>query len=209
MIKIGVIDDIRKLGEELKSKIELNPSFKVEFIKPNGKELLKELEKNQAIDLLFMDIEMPIMDGIATTKEVVRCYPNIKVIICSIYEDDHAIKNAIEAGAVGYLLKEESPQMIHLAIEEVIRGGAGLNAKIAMKTIGLLTRKNDCDSVVEEFGLTPREMEVLNNLGRGMSYDQIASEMYVSSGTVRKHVENLYRKLGVNNKIDAIQKLKF
>lgn len=209
MIKIGVIDDIRKLGEELKSKIELNPSFKVEFIKPNGKELLKELEKNQAIDLLFMDIEMPIMDGIATTKEVVRCYPNIKVIICSIYEDENAIKNAIEAGAVGYLLKEESPQMIHFAIEEVIRGGAGLNSKIAMKTIGLLTRKNDSDTVVKEFGLTPREMEVLNNLGRGMSYDQIASEMYVSSGTVRKHVENLYRKLGVNNKIDAIQKLKF
>lgn len=207
MIRIGIVEDICKLGEELRSKIELDPEFSVQFIKPNGKELLKELERNSKVDVLFMDIEMPVMDGISATKEVSRLYPLIHVLVCSIYEDEESIKKAIQAGAVGYLLKDESPATIHDAIRQVISGGATLNPKIAKKTLGFLAAKSDTNEETVDYGLTSREREVLEYMRTGLTYDQIASAMFLSTGTIRKHVENLYRKLGVNNKIAAIQKL--
>lgn len=207
MIKVAIVDDIKRIAETLKSKIELSPDFKVKFIKENGKSLLDELKKNHAIDVILMDIDMPIMNGIEATEYISKNYPNIKVIICSVYDDEDSILDSIIAGATGYLLKEEKPEVIHKSIYQAIEGGSPLNPAIARKTLKLIARGEAKKSSTIDYGLTKREKEILQLLANGLSYEQIAINLFVSKGTVRKHIENLYRKLQVNNKVDAINKL--
>lgn len=207
MIKVAIVDDIKRIAETLKSKIELSPDFKVKFIKENGKSLLDELKKNHAIDVILMDIDMPIMNGIEATEYISKNYPNIKVIICSVYDDEDSILDSIIAGATGYLLKEEKPEVIHKSIYQAIEGGSPLNPAIARKTLKLIARGEPKKSSTIDYGLTKREKEILQLLANGLSYEQIAINLFVSKGTVRKHIENLYRKLQVNNKVDAINKL--
>lgn len=207
MIKVAIVDDIKRIAETLKSKIELSPDFKVKFIKENGKSLLDELKKNHAIDVILMDIDMPIMNGIEATEYISKNYPNIKVIICSVYDDEDSILDSIIAGATGYLLKEEKPEVIHKSIYQAIEGGSPLNPSIARKTLKLIARGEAKKSSTIDYGLTKREKEILQLLANGLSYEQIAINLFVSKGTVRKHIENLYRKLQVNNKVDAINKL--
>lgn len=207
MIKVAIVDDIKRIAETLKSKIELSPDFKVKFIKENGKALLTELKKNHAIDVILMDIDMPSMNGIEATEFVVKNYPNIKVIICSVYDDDDSILDSIIAGATGYLLKEEKPEIIHKSIYQALEGGSPLNPSIARKTLKLIARGETKKTQAVDYGLTKREKEILQLLANGLSYEQIAINLFISKGTVRKHIENLYRKLQVNNKVDAINKL--
>ena len=207
MIKVGIVEDIKRLAEELKSKIELSDKFEVVFLKSNGSELLKTLRKGAEVDVLLMDIEMPVMSGIEATEKISKEFSQIKVIICSIYDDETSILDAILAGATGYLLKEEAPATIHNAIEQATRGGSPLNPMVARKTLRLLAQPQNEMNVVNDYSLTKRETEVLKLLAQGKSYDEIASILIISSGTIRKHIENLYRKLEVNNKIDAIRKL--
>lgn len=207
MIKVGIVEDIKRLGEELKSKIELSDQFEVVFLKSNGSELLKTLRKGVQVDVILMDIEMPVISGIEATEKITREFPEIKVIICSIYDDETSILDSILAGATGYLLKEEAPDTIHNAIEQATRGGSPLNPLVARKTLRLLSQPKNEKNVVDDYALTKREVEVLKLLAQGKSYDEIAFLLVISSGTIRKHIENLYRKLEVNNKIDAIRKL--
>lgn len=207
MIRVAIADDIKRIAESLQTKIELSPDFEIKFWANNGKELLKELAKNHAIDVIFMDIDMPIMNGIQATEEVAKLYPNIKIIMCSVYDDEDSILDSIIAGATGYLLKEERPEMIHKAIYQSIEGGSPLNPAIARKTLKFIARGEGVKVKKVDYGLTKREKEILQLLANGLSYEQIAIGLFVSKGTVRKHIENLYRKLQVNNKVDAINKL--
>lgn len=207
MIKIAIADDIKRIAETLKNKIELSPDFKVKFIKENGKALIDELNKNHAIDVILMDIDMPVMNGIEATEFISKRYPDIKIIICSVYDDEDSILDSIIAGATGYLLKEEKPEMIHKSIYQAMEGGSPLNPAIARKTLNFIAKGETKKNKTIDYGLTKREKEILQLLANGLSYEQIAINLFVSKGTVRKHIENLYRKLQVNNKIDAINKL--
>jgi DNA-binding NarL/FixJ family response regulator len=207
MIRIAIADDIKRIADALKSKIELSPDFKVKFSVPNGKEMIKQIEKNHAIDVILMDIDMPVMNGIDATEYISNHFPTIKVIICSVYDDEDSILDSIIAGATGYLLKEEKPEVIHSAIYQAMEGGSPLNPSIARKTLKLISRTESRKKPTIDYGLTPRQKEILQLLANGLSYEQIAINLFVSKGTVRKHIENLYRKLQVNNKVDAINKL--
>ena len=106
-----------------------------------------------------------------------------------------------------YLLKEEKPEVIHSAIYQAMEGGSPLNPSIARKTLKLISRVESRKKPTVDYGLTARQKEILQLLANGLSYEQIAINLFVSKGTVRKHIENLYRKLQVNNKVDAINKL--
>lgn len=207
MIRVGIVEDNPKLGQELKSKIELSPDFSVEFIAKNGKEAVDALQSELIVDLLLMDIEMPVLNGIEATKRITDQYPDFPIIMCSIYDDEESIMDSIFAGATGYLLKDEAPWDIHQAINQALAGGSPLNPIIAKKTLRLLNNQKRESSLQEQYGLTPREIETLELLGTGKSYSQIADALFLSTGTIRKHIENLYRKLDVNNKVDAIRKL--
>lgn len=206
MIRIAIAEDISRIAQTLKEKIELSQDMQVQFIAPNGKEMLHELMKNHNIDVILMDINMPEMDGIEATKQVTQRWPNIKVVMSTVFDDEENIFNAIVAGASGYLMKDERPEKVHRAVFEVLEGGASMSPAIAKKALSLLKFGIRPQAETEEFNLTKRETEILEHLAKGLSYDQIADNLFISSGTVRKHIENIYRKLQVNNKMEAVQK---
>ena len=157
-----------------------------------------------------MDIEMPVLNGIETTEIVKQKYPHIKIIMLTVFDNDENIFNAIKAGADGYLLKEINAKDLHDGIIETLNGGAAMNPSIALKTLKLLrnpiTIQNKEDK--EDIQLTAREIDVLEQLSKGLNYNKIAENLILSSGTVRKHIENIYRKLQVHNKLEAVQKAK-
>jgi DNA-binding NarL/FixJ family response regulator len=206
MISIGIAEDNRRICEMLRNKIEVHKDFKVAMVAENGSELLKQLHKNHHVDVIIMDVNMPVMDGIEATRQVSQRWPGIKVIICSVLDDEENIFEAILAGACGYLVKDENSEAIRAAIMEATEGGAPMSPAIARKALALIRNNKPRNPSTEDFGLTKREVEILEHLSKGLSYDQIADNLFISSGTVRKHIENIYRKLQVTNKVEAVQK---
>jgi len=209
-IKIAIVDDNTFLIHAIKEKLSFFEELKFKFSATNGSELLQQLEDNFHIDLILMDIEMPVLNGIKSTQIIKQKYPHIKIVMLTAFDNDEHIFNAIQAGADGYLLKETNPQELYKGILETLNGGAAMNPSIALKTLKLLRNpthiQNQKDQ--EEISLSKREVEVLENLSKGHSYTVIAEYLVLSPSTVRKHIENIYKKLQVHSKIEAVQKAK-
>jgi len=207
MIKIALAEDIPSLARAMANKLSLSEDMKLKFTASNGENLIDCLEENHAIDIILMDIKMPEMDGIEATKIIHQRWPQIKIIMCTVFDDDENIFNAILAGASGYLLKDEPPAHLFRAIFETIEGGAPMSPVIAKKSLQLLrlnAQYHPSNFEGEDFNLTKREVEILEQLAKGHTYNLIAEHLFISAGTVRKHIENIYRKLQVKNKIEAI-----
>jgi len=209
-LKIAIVDDNSFLINAVREKLSFFEDIIVKHTSFNGSELLVKLEDNHNVDLILMDIEMPVLNGIETTQVVKQKYPQIKIIMLTAFDNDEHIFNAIKAGADGYLLKEINPKDLYNGIQETLNGGAAMNPSIALKTLKLLRNpisiQNKSDQ--EEISLSPREVEVLEQLSKGLSYTAIASNLFLSPSTVRKHIENIYKKLQVHSKIEAVQKAK-
>ncbi len=209
-IKIVIVDDNTFLINAVKEKLSFFDDLVFKFSAVNGSDLLNQLEDNHNLDLILMDIEMPVLNGIESTEIVKQKYPHIKIIMLTVFDNDENIFNAIKAGADGYLLKEINPKDLHDGIVETLNGGAAMNPSIALKTLKLLrnpiTIENKRDQ--EDIQLTAREIDVLEQLSKGLNYIKIAENLILSTGTVRKHIENIYRKLQVHNKLEAVQKAK-
>ncbi len=213
-INIAIAEDNVNIAKAMEEKLKrFSEDIELKFKAKNGTDLLHKLKlkKNSDIDVILMDIEMPGMDGIAATSEVKKIFPEIKVIMLTVFDDEDKIFMAIRNGAIGYLLKEEPPESIINGIKTVLRGGASMSPMIAAKTFELLSRseirKDDAGKKeIEKFVLTKREVEILEHLKSGKEYKTIAEELFISPLTVRKHIENIYLKLQVHNKIQAVQK---
>ncbi|MFK7782031.1 response regulator [Psychroserpens sp.] len=209
-IKIAIVDDNTFLINTVKEKLSFFEEFNIKFSAMNGSDLLSQIEDNHNLDLILMDIEMPVLNGIEATEIVKQKYPHIKIIMLTVFDNDENIFNAIKAGADGYLLKEINAKDLHDGIIDTLNGGAAMNPSIALKTLKLLRNpmciENEKDK--EIIKLTKRETEVLEHLSKGLNYVQIADNLILSTGTVRKHIENIYRKLQVHNKLEAVQKAK-
>lgn len=210
MIKIAIVDDNTFLIKTVQEKLSFFEDFSLKFTAFDGVDCVGKLEKNHNIDLILMDIEMPKMNGIETVNIVKQKYPQIKIIMLTVFDNDENIFKSIKAGADGYLLKEVNPKDLHQGIVETMNGGATMTPSIAMKTLKLFRNPNAFVNVsdTEEYNLTAREIEVLEQLGKGLKYNAIAENLFLSAGTIRKHVENIYAKLHVHNKLEAIQKAK-
>ena len=209
-VKIAIADDNTFLINAVKEKLSFFDDLDYKYAALNGSELLGKLEENHNLDLILMDIEMPILNGIETTEIVKQKYPHIKIIMLTVFDNDENIFNAIKAGADGYLLKEIKPGDLHDGIIDTLNGGAAMNPSIALKTLKLLRNPIDIENQQEkeDIKLTDREIQVLEQLSKGLSYNLIADNLILSTGTVRKHIENIYRKLQVHNKLEAVQKAK-
>jgi DNA-binding NarL/FixJ family response regulator len=158
-----------------------------------------------------MDIEMPKMDGIEATRQIKNLYPQIKIIMLTVFDDDENIFNSIRAGADGYLLKEIRPDDLHKAILETMEGGASMTPSIALKALKLLRDPEliqNMNQEKEDYKLSAREIEILDQISTGLKYNKIAENLFLSVNTVRKHVVNIYEKLQVHNKLEAVQKAK-
>lgn len=208
IIKVAVVDDNVFLQKAIVEKLSFFKNISVKFSVLNGQELLDKLEQNPNIDLILMDIEMPVMNGIEATEKVNQKFPHIKIIMLTVFDNDENIFKAIKAGADGYFLKEVNPEGLYQGIIETLSGGAAMTPSIALKALKLLRNPIEVtdEEQKEEIKLSSREIEVLEQLSKGLNYICIANNLIISPSTVRKHIENIYAKLQVHNKIEAVQK---
>lgn len=204
MIKIAIAEDNNFLAQAIEEKLSYFDDLKYKFRGINGAELIQKLEEDHNIDVILMDIQMPEMDGIEATEIVKKKYPHIKIIMLTVFDDEDNIFKSIQAGADGYMLKDENAGAIHEGILEILDGGAPMSSSIALKALKLLRNPIQQKEPTNNYELTSREVEVLEHLSKGLNYNEIAENLNISSGTVRKHVENTYRKLQVHNKMEAV-----
>lgn len=148
------------------------------------------------IDVILMDIQMPKMNGVLTTKEITRLFPQIKVIMLTVLDSEQTIYEAVQAGAIGYLVKESSPQELYDSIHQTLAGGASMSPTIMAKAMRIIQNPDALSDDRPDFGLSNRELDVLKQLSTGLNYNQIASNLIISPNTVRRHIENVYKKLG-------------
>ena len=209
-IRIVIIDDNSFLIKAIEEKLSFFDDLLVKYTANNGENLLKKLDADKHVDVLLMDIDMPKMNGIEATRQVKIKYPQLKIIMLTVFDNDENIFNAIKAGADGYLLKEVNPSDLYNGIIETLNGGAAMNPSIALKTLKLLRNPVDFSSneKKEDINLTTREIDVLEQLAKGLSYTVISENLFISPSTVRKHIENIYKKLQVHNKLEAVEKAK-
>ena len=209
-IKTVIVDDNTFLIKAIQEKLSFFDDIQIKFSALDGSDLLTKISNNHNIDVILMDIDMPILNGIEATEIIKNKYPHIKVIMLTVFDNDENIFNAIKAGADGYLLKEVEPKTLYEGIIDTLNGGAAMNPSIALKTLKLLRNPIDLDNKKEEeiIKLTTREVDVLEQLSKGLNYINIAENLFLSPATVRKHIENIYTKLQVHNKLEAVQKAK-
>ena len=156
-------------------------------------------------DVVLMDIQMPGMSGIEGVKLIKEKFPEVKILMETIFEDNDNIFNSICNGAEGYILKNTPPAMILEAIREIHEGGAPMTPSIASKVLKMF-KKSSSGQSKESFDLTDREYEVLRHLVDGMSYKMIAETCFISIDTVSGHIKNIYKKLQVHSKSEAVAK---
>lgn len=211
MVSISIVDDNAMLRNNLVQRLSGYPDLKLVSTASNGKQFLDILERESAPfhpQVVLMDVEMDIMDGITATNLVKEKYPAIHVLILSVFDDDDRVFNAIKAGASGYLLKEESSAVIHSAIMGALEGKAYMSPVIARKTLEFIRSGFVPEAkkpVKIDSNLSKRELEILEKLTYGDTYQQIASDLFLSEFTVQTHIRNIYSKLHVKNKISAVR----
>ncbi len=209
MIKVVIVDDIKTIQETLMLKIQSNPDFEIIGVYSSGKEILHAIQKDLKPNIILMDIDMPEMNGIEATEKIMGINPNIKILMCTVHADETSIFKAVCAGAKGYLLKDESIEKISRYIFETIEGGSAMSPGIALKALNLIKSSNVTEIREHpEYNLTSREIEIIKQIAAGLSYEQVADNCGISYGTVRKHIENIYRKLNAHSKVEAINKAK-
>ena len=209
MIRITVYDDNKSRRDSLQALLQFNEGYEFAGSFENCSAIADDVEATNP-DLILMDIEMPKMNGIEATEIIKNKYPQIKIIMLTVFDNDENIFKSIKAGADGYLLKEVNPKDLYQGILDTMNGGATMTPSIALKTLKLFREPIVFEEMPnkEEYNLTIREIEVLEQLSKGLKYNAIADNLFLSAGTVRKHVENIYTKLQVHNKLEAIQKAK-
>ena len=208
-LRIAIAEDNHFLAKAIREKLSFFEDIVVKFVAKNGAELIGKLAEDQRVDVILMDIQMPEMDGIKATEIIKNQHPQSKIIMLTVYDDDEYIFKSIKAGANGYLLKEIEAQKLYNSILEAINDGAPMTPSIALKTLNLLrnpTFESTQEEDLEEIKLSKRETEILIQLSKGLNYNAIAENLIISPSTVRKHIENIYKKLQVHNKMEAVLK---
>lgn len=205
-IHVAIFEDNVSLLESLKFLISATDGFVVCGSFTNTEQLLEKIE-NTLADVILMDIELPGINGIEATALIKQKFPDIQILIQTVFEDDEKVFSALCAGASGYLLKNTSPAKVLEAIKEVYEGGAPMSPSIAKKVIESFHPNKPETTLQREFSkLTEKENEVLHYLVKGLSYKLIADKMGLSHGTIHSHLKNIYKKLHVNSMTEAIIK---
>jgi DNA-binding NarL/FixJ family response regulator len=210
-LRIAIVDDNQALAHALRQELLAFPDVQEINIADSGLDFVKSLSNQKIPDVVIMDISMRLPDeGIQATRLLHEQHPEIKVVMFTVSEDDGRVFDAFKAGAVGYLLKNEKPSFIYKTIVDVAAGGALMSPGIALKAIRFLTaepiQKNK--EVANSYHLTERELEVLRLVAKGNTYHMVAEQLFIGDETVKKHLSNIFKKLQVKNKVEAINKMK-
>ena len=205
MLNIAIIEDNPQYRTTLSIILQLNEKLRLIHRLDNCDEMIVSFEGARP-DVVMMDINLPGMNGIQAVWEIRKHFPQMKVIMLTVFEDDENIFKAIKAGANGYLLKKDSPQKILDAIEAVVNGEFPMNGMIAAKILDCFQQMQKRNSDFEEFNLTSREREILSLLIKGYSYKELAAALFISVETLNSHVKNIYRKLDIHSRSELAAK---
>ncbi|HVU57564.1 MAG TPA: response regulator transcription factor [Puia sp.] len=204
MIKVAIVEDNNTLRNSLESLFNRTEGMRCVASLNNLLNVVGEIGSAMP-DIVLMDIGLPNISGIEGVRTVKSNFPRIQVMMFTVFDDDEKIFDAIRAGASGYLLKKTAPEEIIQAIRDLYQGGAPMTASIARRVIQSFQAAPS--TVVEDYQLTVRENEILYSLVDGLSYKKIADKHCVSISTIRTHICNIYHKLHVNSKAEAVAKV--
>lgn len=206
MVHIAIVDDKQPNRVSLSEKITYANDVVVDFMAANGEDFLDQMKLAKIKpNVVLMDIDMPVMNGIKAVNTATELYPNTQFIMLTVFDDDEKIFDAIKAGAIGYLLKDESIDKIVTSIKEVIEfGGSPMSPRIARKALQLLMQGKVEEKKNEDTILSEREKEILKGLVQGLDYKGVADKLFISPHTVRTHITNIYKKLHVSSKTQAV-----
>ncbi len=213
MIRVAVVDDKSNNRKVITDKLSVNSFLSVIFQAVNGEDFLtkmKDLAEEDLPHIVLMDLEMPEIDGVSAIGTASSLYPEVKFVVVTIFDDDDKIFRAIRAGACGYLLKEESGEVLSDMLLNLWESGAGpISPSIAYKILQMVqqpaTVKTEKEHQVNIFQLSEREKEILQLLSKGMEYKEIGAAIFISPNTVKKHCISIYQKLHVNSKVQALR----
>jgi DNA-binding NarL/FixJ family response regulator len=204
-IRILLYEDNRDLREGMTFLLRSTPQFEFLGAFPDPRNLEMQISGLKP-DVVLMDIDMPGRTGIEATPIVKAIHPAAQVIILTVFEEEDKIFSAIRGGASGYLLKRTPPTEIVAAIHDAHRGGSPMTSSIARKVLQYFQKQPIAAPATPDYKLSPRELEILKSLVKGYSYKLIADEHFISMDTVRSHIRNIYEKLQVNSKTEAVLK---
>ncbi|MEX0844784.1 MAG: response regulator transcription factor [Balneolaceae bacterium] len=204
MAVIGIVEDNKKIRDLIQRYLDMQKELECPVAVDSVEEMLEHLEKHQRPNVILMDIQLPGMSGIKGMEIIKSKYPEIEIIMLTVYHDSHKIFDSLKAGASGYLLKHTSLPEIKESIENLLKGGAPMSPQIARKVISHFNE--EAPKKNENSMLTNREQDIVNGLVDGLSYKMIADRFDISIDTVRAHIRNIYKKLHVNSKAEVIAK---
>ena len=195
-VRLIIADDHPVVREGLRAVLDSEPGVEVVAEAANGREVL-ELITSQQADLVLMDLQMPELDGVATTRRIQRHHDGVNVLVLTTYDTDADITRALEAGATGYLLKDATREELMKAIQLAARGESALSPKVASRVLGRMR------APAEEM-LSTREVEVLLEVADGLSNKEIGRSLHISEATVKTHLLHIFAKLGVDDRTAAV-----
>jgi RNA polymerase sigma factor (sigma-70 family) len=206
-ITVCIVDDTKDIRSALEQIVTMSEGYRLLGSFGSAEEAhlqIPELKPN----IVLMDINLGEGEsGIDVVRQLKADYPDILFMMCTVYEDDEKIFEALKAGASGYILKKTAPHKLLEAIRELQEGGAPMSSQIARKVVAAFQHKAANTTIDNSLNtLSNREKEILELLAKGMLYKEIAASLFISQETVRKHVYHIYEKLHVNNRVEAINK---
>jgi DNA-binding NarL/FixJ family response regulator len=203
MISIAIIEDDEDVRDSLKILVETTEGLECAGAFCDAESGLEFLTADPA-DIVLMDIHLPGMDGIECVRQLKSVHPEMHFIMCTVFQDDNSVFNALKAGATGYLLKNEDPDKIAEAIFELHSGGSPMTPQIARRVLESFNKPAVHDEI---HLLTKRETELLGFVSKGFRNKEIADKLFISTETVRKHINNIYQKLHVQSRMEAVNKI--
>jgi DNA-binding NarL/FixJ family response regulator len=206
---VCIVEDNKDIRLALEEIITMYDGYRLLGGFRNAEEALAGIPGLQP-EVVLMDIDLGVGDnGITCVEKLKAEYPHILFMMCTVYEDDEKIFEALKAGASGYILKKTTPPQLIAAIQELKDGGAPMTSQIARKVVAAFQPKpvpGLTGTTTRMDSLSKREMEILQHLAKGLLYKEIAGALFISQETVRKHVYHIYEKLHVHNKVEAINR---
>jgi DNA-binding NarL/FixJ family response regulator len=214
MIKVLLVDDQMLFREGLQTLLSVHADIEVIGSVANGAEAIEQTAQLNP-DVILIDIRMPVLDGVAATRQILGTYPQVRIIMLTTFDDDEAVFDGLRAGAKGYLLKDVPSEKLVEAIRTTARGESFLQPSIAAKVLAEFNRISR-QSVPTPTPLTPpldeplseRELQILRLVSRGSSNKEIANSLFITEGTVKNHLTNILGKLGVRDRTQAVFKAK-
>jgi len=206
-IRVAIFEDNKLVRDALQAILSGTPGYSCTGVFPDGNRWELDIRRSEP-DVVLMDIEMPGLNGIEITKYICEKFPEVKILIQTVFNDSEKIFQALCSGASGYILKNDPPHKYLEAINEVYNGGAPMSSTVAKKMLGFFANKNIVlvSPGHTDYRLSEREKELLRLMIEGHDYKTIADKTFISYETVRTHVKHIYKKLHVASRSEAVMK---